>query len=234
MGNNKVTRSVLIFITLATAVFFVISPSISTADVAVTGTVMVQGHLLTPPITVIPTPNVTYKATTFNITWNVENGTITNNYYNFTGVLRVHVNWNETTTGYFWNILELINNANYNGNFTVEIFQYAKMGPSYVNNTTSDLVVYIDHNWQTTSNPGMLLKDNVSNGPLPLYPSSQVSYYLGVNYTDPFADTASLPSPPPLPPPPMPAKAASPLPLSKTPNDNSLGEYVYFNFVVKF
>ena len=74
MGKNSAKTYVVIFITLATAVFFVISPSISTADVAVTGTVMVQGHLLTPPITVITTPNVTYKATTFE--WSVENGTM--------------------------------------------------------------------------------------------------------------------------------------------------------------
>ncbi len=228
MGKNSAKTYVVIFITLATAVFFVISPSISTADVAVTGTVMVQGHLLTPPITVITTPNVTYKATTFE--WSVENGTITNNYYNFTGLLRVHVNWNESTTHYFWNILELVNNANYTGNLTVEIFQYAKMGSSYVNNTTSDLVVYIDHNWQTTNNPGTLLRDNVSTGPLKLYPSNEVSYYLGVNYTDPFTVSTTLLPPPP----PLQSKSASPHNLLGTSDDNSLGEYVYFNFVVKF
>ena len=231
MGKNRVARSVLIFITLATAVFFVISPSISTADVAVNGTVLVQGHLFTPPITVNVTRNVTYKATTFE--WSVENGTITNNYYNFTGLLRVHVNWNESTTHYFWNILELVNNANYTGNLTVEIFHYAKMGSSYVNSTTSDLVVYIDHDLQTTNSPGILLRDNVSTAPLKLYPSNEISYYLGVNYTDPFLDPAVLP-PPPLPPPPMSGSLPSPHNLLGTSNDNSLGEYVYFNFVVKF
>ena len=231
MGKNRAKTYVVIFITLATAVFFVISPSISIADVAVTGTVMAQGHLIGPPITVISNPNATYKATTF--VWSEENGNITNNYYNFTGLLRVHVNWNESTTHYFWNILELVNNANYTGNLTVEIFQYAKMGSSYVNSTTSDLVVYIDHDLQTTNSPGILLRDNVSTGPLKLYPSNEVSYYLGVNYTDPFLDPAVLP-PPPLPPPPMSGSLTSPHNLLGTSNDNSLGEYVYFNFVVKF
>jgi hypothetical protein len=65
MGKNRAKTYVVIFITLATAVFFVISPSISIADVAVTGTVMAQGHLIGPPITVISNPNATYKATTF-------------------------------------------------------------------------------------------------------------------------------------------------------------------------
>ena len=231
MGKNSAKTFVVIFMTLATAVFFVISPSISTADVAVTGKVMAQGHLLTPPITVTTNPNAIYKATTF--VWSEENGNITNNYYNFTGLLRVHVNWNESTTHYFWNILELVNNANYTGNLTVEIFQYAKMGSSYVNSTTSDLVVYIDHDLQTTNSPGILLRDNVSTGPLKLYPSNEVSYYLGVNYTDPFLDPAVLP-PPPLPPPPMSGSLTSPHNLLGTSNDNSLGEYVYFNFVVKF
>jgi hypothetical protein len=126
-----------------------------------------------------------------------------------------------------------VNNANYTGNLTVEIFQYAKMGSSYVNSTTSDLVVYIDHDLQTTNSPGILLRDNVSTGPLKLYPSNEVSYYLGVNYTDPFLDPAVLP-PPPLPPPPMSGSLTSPHNLLGTSNDNSLGEYVYFNFVVKF
>lgn len=212
-----------ILIALAIALFFVISPSLSTADVAVTGSITVVGHLITPPVKVIRT-NFTYKATTFN--WTLENGTLTDQYYNFTGLLRVHVNWNETSMTNFWNILELVNTANFHGNMTVEISQYAKMGDSYVNSYTSYLVVYIDHNLQTDANHGTILKDNSTTSPLPLYPSNEVSYYFGVVYNDPFVDPSL-----PLPPPPGPLPQT---PHSETTNNNALGEYVVFNFHIKF
>ena len=227
MMKKSGLRWLSILIALAIALFFVISPSLSTADVAVTGSIMVVGHLLGPPVQVIRTPNVTYKATTFD--WTVENGTLTDQYYNFTGLLRVHVNWNETSMTDFWNILELVNAANFHGNLTVEISQYAKIGSSYNDSYTSYLVVYMDHSWQTNASHGTLLKDNVSTAPMLLYPPNQVSYYFGVVYNDPFL---SADPPPPLPPP-----GPGPLPQilqSGTPDHNALGEYVVFNFHIKF
>ena len=213
MTKDGIGKMLVILLTLLIAVFFVISPSIVTADVAVTGAISVEGHLITPPVTVVRTSNVSYKATTFN--WTLENGTMTDQYYNFTGILRVHVNWNETNMSLFLNILELVNNANFTGNLTIEISQYAKMGSSYVNCSTSYLLVYMDHNWQTSSNPGFILRDNNTTGPLPLYPSNQVSYYFGVKYTDPFTSSTSIFT-------------------HKQTNENALGEYVVFDFHVKF
>ena len=210
MTKDGIGKMLIILLTLLTAVFFVISPSIVTADVAVTGAISVEGHLISPPVTVERT-NVNYTGTTFN--WTLENGTMTSQYYNFTGILRVHVNWKVANGSLFLNILELVNKANFTGNLTIEISQYAKMGSSYFNCSTSHLLVYMDHNWQTSSNPGFILRDNNTTGPLPLYPSNQVSYYFGVNYTDPFTNNTCI--------------------QGQT-NQNALGEYVVFNFHIKF
>ncbi|MCL5803481.1 MAG: hypothetical protein ACYCPR_06190 [Thermoplasmataceae archaeon] len=210
MTKDGIGKMLIILLTLLTAVFFVISPSIVTADVAVTGAISVEGHLISPPVTVERT-NVNYTGTTFN--WTLENGTMTSQYYNFTGILRVHVNWKVANGSLFLNILELVNKANFTGNLTIEISQYAKMGSSYFNCSTSHLLVYMDHNWQTSSNPGFILRDNNTTGPLPLYPSDHVSYYFGVNYTDPFTNNTCI--------------------QGQT-NQNALGEYVVFNFHIKF
>ena len=209
--NNSLKLAV-VFISIAFAMVAVLSPSVSTADVAVTGSILGESHLISPPITANETSNFTVpKGST--ICWTTTNGTIENGYYNFTGLLRVHVNWNVTnsTSEQFWNVISLYNTGNFKGNITVKISQYTKMG-STSPNYTSNLTVYMDHDWQTNQNHGTQLLNNTQSSPLELYNSSQVSYYIGVNYTNPFIGQST----------------------TSGSNDNSLGEYVYFIFDIEF
>lgn len=179
--------------------------SIVVASPQASGDILGQGmfkmtQTVVPPPVVIPPCNVSYCGATF--AWNY---TMVNN--TMTGTLRVHVNFNVTQNTEFWNVLEMLNPGNITGNFTVKIVQYAKMGSTtYLNDTyTQNVSVYMSHTWQTTTNPGTRLYNNTAAGPFILYPSNQVSYYIGIIYT--------VPTYPP-----------------HTSNYNSFGEYVDFYF----
>lgn len=171
------------------------------------GDILGQGSLkmtqtVSPPPVIVPPCNVTYKGSTFQ--WNY---TIVNN--TMTASLRIHVNFNSSITSEFWNILEMQNPGNLSGSFNVTIVQWAKMGSQILTNETytKNVSVYMGHTWQTITNPGVRLYNNTESGPYVLYPSSVVSYYIGVIYTEPTY-------------PPSPS------------NSNSFGEYVDFTFVL--
>lgn len=157
----------------------VIMPQAS-GDILGQGVIKMTQTVTSPPI-IVPPCNVTYKGSTFE--WNY---TIVNN--TMSGTLRVHVNFNVTKNTEFWNILEMLNPGNVNGNFTVKIVQWAKMGSLVLLNDTytQNVSVFISHTWQTSSNPGTRLYNNTQAGPFMLYPSSQVSYYIGIIYTVPM------------------------------------------------
>lgn len=173
---------------------------------AATGDIMVAGNFkftlnYEPPSIEINKTKVCYKATTFEWSTSVENNTTV-------GVLRVHVNFDHNNTSYFWNILALSNTGNTTGNITALITKEAKIGSYILNETyTSAISVYMNHQWQSSLNPGIELLNNTTSPKLPLYPSGQVSYYIGVVYQ----------LPPDLP----------PWVIS---NLNSLGEYITFTF----
>ena len=67
----------------------------------------------------------------------------------------------------------------------------------------------MSHTWQTNTNMGTELFNNETEGPFPLYPSNEVSYYFGVLYTAPPA-----------------------LPSHVQQNLNALGEYITFHISI--
>lgn len=190
-GVAVLVTAVVISIVLAT-------PQVS-GDILGQGIIKMEQTVVPPPV-IVPPSNVSYQASTF--VWNY---TMVNN--TMSGTLRVHVNFNVTTNTEFWNILQMINPGNVTGNFTVKIVQYAKMGSTTLLNDTytQNVSVYISHTWQTTSNPGVRLYNNTSEGPFSLYPSNEVSYYIGIIYTVPTYPPGNS-------------------------NYNSFGEYVNFYF----
>ena len=181
----------------------IISPQ-STGDISAQGLIKITQTVTGPPIVVIPPQNFT----------NPPKGTFVWNYsmYNdtLTGVLRVHVNFNQTDRTYYWNDLELINTGNVTGSFNVTIVQWVKMGSVYYyDNYTKYVSVYMSHTWQTNSSPGIRLYNNTETGPFPLYPSNMTSYFIGLTYTPPVYPVAN-------------------------PAPNSFGEYVQFTFTIHY
>lgn len=193
-------KGVLVMLTAVTISILVATPMVS-GDILGQGVFKLSQTVVPPPV-IEPPGNVTYHASTFEWNYTMVNNTMT-------GTLRVHVNFNQTTNSEFWNVLEMVNPGNITGNFTVRIVQYAKMGSNYyLNDTyTQNVSVYISHTWQTNSSPGTRLYNNTSEGPFQLYPSNEVSYYIGIIYT--------VPTYPP-----------------ETSNYNSFGEYVDFYFQI--
>lgn len=193
------------FAIVALAVVFsamVVMPQAS-GDILGQGLIKMTQTVSSPPI-IEPPSNVSYKGATF--AWNY---TIVNN--TMSGTLRVHVNFNVTENTEFWNILQMLNPGNLTGNFTVKIVQWAKMGSQVLLNDTytQNVSVYISHTWQNSTNPGTRLYNNTQAGPFLLYPSNQVSYYIGIIYTIPTYPPGNT-------------------------NYNSFGEYVdfYFNLML--
>lgn len=176
----------------------VVMPQAS-GDILGQGVIKMTQTVTPPPIIEHPS-NVTYQGSTFVWNYTVVNNTLT-------GTLRVHVNFNVTNNSEFWNILQMINPGNLSGNFTVKIVQWAKMGSQILLNETytQNVSVYMSHTWQTNSSPGTRLYNNTQAGPFQLYPSNQVSYYIGIIYTVPTYPPGNS-------------------------NYNSFGEYVDFYF----
>ena len=153
-------------------------------DVMISGNIQVVAVQKVPVIEINNTTNVSYKGGTFQ--WIPGNSTYSINNYTLNGTLRVHVNFNVSNTIYFWNILELNNTGNLSGSFNVSISKVARIGNYTLNSSyTKTISVWMDHNWQTTASPGVELMNNTVQGPFVLYPSGQVSYYIGVIYTEP-------------------------------------------------
>lgn len=202
-AEKKTTVKGLLIVGLAVIFSIMVVTPQASGDILGQGVIKMTQTVTSPPI-IVPPCNVTYKGATFEWNYTMVNDTMT-------GTLRVHVNFNVTSNTEFWNVLELLNPGNISGNFTVKITQWAKMGSQVLFNDTytQNLSVYISHTWQTSSNPGTRLYNNTEAGPFMLYPSNQVSYYIGVIYT--------VPTYPP-----------------GTSDYNSFGEYVdfYFNFTM--
>ncbi|MHB1709129.1 MAG: hypothetical protein ACYCT2_06625 [Thermoplasmataceae archaeon] len=200
------------FIILPVVAFLVIAMSLVPVYSEVGTGAYVNGHgvPLSPPITVVLTPNVTYKATTF--VWSPGNSTVGLSYDNLSGSLRVHVNFDQANTTNFLNILQIINSGNLSGNMSVIIDKTARIGNYTLNSSyTSTLAVYISHTWQTENDVCIILQNNTQQGPFPLYKLPQVSYYIGLNYTQPQS-----------------------LPSNVSSNFNALGQYISFVFTVSF
>ncbi len=203
-ANTGKTLKVAIIVVLSV---LIVAPLIY-GDVMISGNIQVVAVQKVPVIEINNTTNVSYKGGTFQ--WMPGNSTYSINNYTLNGTLRVHVNFNVSNTIYFWNILELNNTGNLSGHFNVSISKVARIGNYTLNSSYTDTIsVWMDHNWQTTSNPGVQLLNNTIEGPFALYPSNQVSYYIGVIYTEPQN-----------------------LPSYVQQNLNALGEYITFSFYI--
>lgn len=182
-------------------------------DIAIIGSIPIIGtentqHNITIDLTTQKVCGC-HKATTFE--WTVYDANYSYPYYNFTGTLRVHVNFAQASTSYFPNILEVINSNNLTGTFNLSIVKTAKIGSDVLSSYYTQFIsVYIKHHWQTSSSMGTLLTNNTSTGPYDLYNYPPVSYYIGVKYTIPGG-----------------------LPPYVQSNLNALGQYIDFNFDVR-
>lgn len=197
-------------LTAIVALAMIIGLSISAfplgGDIAIGGSVPIVGTQNNHTITINITQKSCYKATTF--VWSQQNVSLEYPYYNFSGTLRVHVNFDQTDRTCFPNVLQIVNNGNISGKFNLTIVKYAKIGSYVLNSTyTSTISIFIKHNLQYPAYMGTELKNNTPAGPFNLYNYPEVSYYIGLNYTEPTG-----------------------LPSSVQSNLNSLGEYIYFSF----
>ena len=205
-SKNLNPRHLIVAFTLLASI--IIAVPVIYGDVMISGTIYGKTFEIKPVIELNNVTNVSYKGATFQ--WVPGNSTFFYPYLNFTGTLRVHVNFDVATTVDFWNILELNNTDNLSGSFKVNITQSAKIGNYTLNQSyTSTISTWMSHTWQTNTNMGTELFNNETEGPFPLYPSNEVSYYFGVIYTEPPA-----------------------LPSNVQQNLNALGEYITFHISI--
>lgn len=201
-------------LTVVAALSMVVGVSLSAfplgGDIAIGSQIPIVGTQNYHNITINITKEKTcYKASTF--VWSSENVSNSYPYFNLTGTLRIHVNFDQTYQTWFPNILKLTNTSNLSGFFNVTIDQYAKIGPNFMNSTYSSIVtVYISDSIQSIGNMGTKLTNNTTSSPFNLSQNPGGTYYIGVHYTSPSA---------------LPSYIRSDL--------NSLGEYIYFNFQFK-
>lgn len=208
MINFKKLKSRKLLLVYAVLLSIVVAAPLVYGDVMVSGTLYGKTIEVKPVIDLKNVTNVSYKGATFQ--WTPGNSTFIYPYLNFTGTLRVHVNFCVANTVDFWNILELNNSDNLSGSFKVNITQTARIGNYVLNKTyTSTISTWMSHSWQTDTNKGTELFNNETEGPFQLYPSNEVSYYFGVIYTEPPA-----------------------LPSYVQQNLNALGEYITFHISI--
>ena len=203
--NSPKSSSIKSISVIALSLFIsimIISPQ-SSGDISSQGLIKITQTVTGPPIIIIPPDNFTVpKGSTFEWNYSMYNNVLT-------GVLRVHVNFDVTDQTNYWNILELVNAGNLTGYINATIIQWAKMGSTiYWQQYTQYVSVYMSHEWQTSSSPGVRLYNNTEAGPFNLYNNSAPSYYIGLIY-----------QPPVYPP---------------GPDPNSFGEYVQFNFTLHY
>ena len=208
MIKSKNLRSRHLILAFTVLVSIIVAAPIIYGDVMISGTIYGKTFEVQPIIELNNVTNVSYKGATFQ--WVPGNSTFNYPYLNFTGTLRVHVNFCVATTVDFWNILELNNTDNLSGSFKVNITQSARIGNYTLNQTyTSTISTWMSHSWQTDTNKGTELFNNETEGPFQLYPSNEVSYYFGVIYIEPPA-----------------------LPSNVQQNLNALGEYITFHISI--
>ncbi|WP_297217014.1 hypothetical protein [Thermoplasma sp.] len=170
---------------------FVILIAIALIAIPAEGDVMIISHangtgfLLQKPIIINLTSNATeYKGATF--VWTIENGTVSGNYINITGVLRIHVNWNVSNTDYFLNILSIGNGLDKNASFNLTLDQIAKQANKVLNSSeTSALTVYIKEGYQNESSLGTIIYNQTLEGPFNMQYPNFIPYYIGFYYEKP-------------------------------------------------
>ncbi|CAC11527.1 hypothetical protein [Thermoplasma acidophilum] len=165
--------------------------SIALISIPADGEVMVVSHAngtgvqIQRPITINITSNATkYKGATF--VWDIQNGTVSGNYVNITGLLRIHVNWDVSDTNYFVNILSINSGTLKNASFNVSLDQIAKQANKVLNNSeTSTLTVYIKQGLQSSSSMGTVLNNQTIEGPFNITYPTFTPYYIGFYYAQP-------------------------------------------------
>ena len=185
MSEYKSDIGTVIAIALAVFMILTVFSQTSFAAVQVTGTANVTINEISAPLTVNLTPNATeYKGATF--AWYPGNGTLQGNTYNFSCLLRIHVNWDVANTNYFLNILRIYDTGNLTGSFNLTLIHTAKQANEELGSQeTSALSVYMKHGYQSSSDLGTLIENDTLTGPFPLYHLPAVSYYIGFYYTEP-------------------------------------------------
>ena len=185
MGKYRSDIGTVIAVALAVFMILTVFSQTAFATVQVTGISNVNINEIPAPLTVNLTPNATeYKGATF--TWYPGNGTLQGNTYNFSGLLRIHVNWDVANTNYFLNILRIYDTGNLTGSFNLTLIHTAKQANEELGSQeTSALSVYMKHGYQTSSDLGTLIENDTLTGPFPLYHLPAVSYYIGFYYTEP-------------------------------------------------
>ncbi len=161
-------------------------------EVAVYTQVYGTGVQISPMAEINLTRNASeYKGAT--ITWTPQNVTLDGNYYNLTGIVRVHVNWDFNIKDYYiLNVISITNSGNRSGSFYITLLHYAKQANVYLNNSTvSALSAYIKLGYQSRSSLGTPILNNTRNGPFNLYPVYE-PYYIGFNYTRPLDTVNSV------------------------------------------
>ncbi len=185
MGKYRSDIGTVIAVALAVFMILTVFSQTAFATVQVTGISNVNINEIPAPLTVNLTPNATeYKGATF--AWYPGNGTLQGNTYNFSGLLRIHVNWDVANTNYFLNILRIYDTGNLTGSFNLTLIHTAKQANEELGSQeTSALSVYMKHGYQTSSDLGTLIENDTLTGPFPLYHLPAVSYYIGFYYTEP-------------------------------------------------
>jgi len=185
VGKYRSGVGTVIAVALAVVMILTVFSQIAFADVQVNGRANVTLNVVPVPLTVNLTPNATeYKGATF--AWYPGNGTLQGNTYNFSGLLRIHVNWDVANTSYFLNILRIYDTGNLTGSFNLTLIHTAKQANQELgSNETSALSVYMKHGYQSSSDLGTLIENDTLTGSFPLYHLPAVSYYIGFYYTEP-------------------------------------------------
>lgn len=158
---------------------------LANGDVIVSSDLGLSYTVIPPPIIINETNNC-YKGATF-----VLNTSYSNN--SSVATLQVHLNFKLNGSTNFstllLNVLEVFNQANITGNMSVKIVKSAQAGANKTLNSTytEALKVYISHNYQTSTDLGLLLQNNTAYH-IPFYPFvdwNTPMYYIGMNYTEP-------------------------------------------------
>ena len=185
MGKYRSDIGTVIAVALAVFMILTVFSQTAFATVQVTGISNVNINEIPAPLTVNLTPNATeYKGATF--AWYPGNGTLQGNTYNFSGLLRIHVNWDVANTNYFLNILRIYDTGNLTGSFNLTLIHTAKQANEELGSQeTSALSVYMKHGYQSSSDLGTLIENDTLTGPFPLYHLPAISYYIGFYYTEP-------------------------------------------------
>ncbi len=188
IGDN---RKIIFPAFVVISVIFLISVAAQpvSGDVMVASSITMHAIVVPPPIEIF---NNTTQPRGVTITWHY-NVTLEGGYMNFSGVSRIHLNWNQYPDDSYVdliNAIEILDKNNLSGTFTVFLNQSSRSGDTNLGSAESSAVsVYINHGLQTYSNMGTLLINGTLSPSFNLSPT-YIPYYIGFNYTRP-PDTAN-------------------------------------------